>query len=85
MTWSLSDYIFRYAGIDLELLITSDYRCMKRVTLFSYRVDEYHTTVSHSATQLVLQPFTPKQESGRFLFFNNLFVHHELALHKIYP
>ena len=48
MTQSLSDYFLRYTGIDLNVAITSDYRCTKKSDTFSYYVEEYHTTLFHT-------------------------------------
>ena len=47
ITRSLSDYFLKNAGIDLNILITSDYRRMKSDTFF-YHMEEYHTTLFHT-------------------------------------
>ena len=83
MTRSLSDYSLRYAGIDLNILITRLYHCTKRVTLF-LTVWRSITLLCFTLSHLkpVLQPSTPKTKVR--LLFHNLLVHHDHALHTLF-
>ena len=79
MTRSLSDYFLKNDGIELNILITSDYwRCTKRF-FFLLCGEVTRHSVSHSATSKpVLQAPTPKQKSNRFFSI----VYCEYALHN---
>ena len=93
MTQTLSDYFLRNASIDLNhrylkyLFESTDYEWLplhEKSDTFSYHVEEYHTTVSHSATSKpVLQPSIPKQSQIAFSQSSPNLIHHEHALHKI--
>ena len=62
------------------ILITSDYRCTKRLFFLLCGEVPRHS-VSHSATSKpVLQASTPKQKFHRFFTISSV-VHHEYALH----